>query len=351
MPIALRRVAALVLVACTTLAEAGFHMFRIDQIYTNADGTVQFVVLRECCNVDGESMWSSQVLRSTSGTEEKTFTFPSDLPDTDTGQKFVLVATQGYAALNIVAPDFIMPDNFVPKDGGTLNYANVHQVTFGALPVDGVSALTGTGEVVNNVATNFAGAFGSIQGTGTPTSATAVEYYNASLDHYFLTHLPAEIAVLDAGVQIKGWTRTQQSFPVYAGAGAGTSSVCRYYIPPEKGNSHFYGRGSQECTATGQNNPSFVNEDPQFFHVVLPQAGTCPTPMIPVYRVFSNRSDANHRYTVDRGIRDTMAQRGWLPEGDGSDLVVMCVPGSAGAQAKAPWARVARAKARAPQAR
>jgi len=45
-----------------------------------------------------------------------------------------------------------------------------------------------------------------------------------------------------------------------------------------------------------------------------------------VYRVFSNRADANHRYTTDRATRDLMVARGWLAEGDGADTVVMCAP-------------------------
>ena len=157
--------------------------------------------------------------------------------------------------------------------------------------------------------------------------ALAVEYYNASLDHYFLTHIDGEIAVLDAGVAIKGWTRTGQSFRVYTASPAGGSPVCRFYIPPGKGDSHFYGRGVAECDATGLANPSFVNEDSRFFHVVLPSAGTCLAGTNPVYRVFSNRPDANHRYMTSRLLRDEMTAKGWLPEGDGADLVVMCSPG------------------------
>ncbi len=159
-----------------------------------------------------------------------------------------------------------------------------------------------------------------------PATATAVEFYNTSLDHYFLTHIADEIAKLDAGTQIKGWARTGQSFSIYAAAGAGTSPVCRYYIPPGKGDSHFYGRGTAECNATGAANPSFVNEDSQFFHVVLPTLGVCPAGMQVVYRVFSARLDANHRYMVDRAIRDQMVAKGWTAEGDGADLVVMCAP-------------------------
>ena len=48
--------------------------------------------------------------------------------------------------------------------------------------------------------------------------------------------------------------------------------------------------------------------------------------MVPVYRVFSNRPDANHRYMTDAALRDQMVSRGWLAEGDGPDRVVMCGP-------------------------
>jgi len=157
-------------------------------------------------------------------------------------------------------------------------------------------------------------------------TATAVEFYNAELDHYFLTHVADEIALLDAGTTIKGWARTGQSFKVSVAATAGSSPVCRFYIPPSLGNSHFYGRGTQECNATRDANPTFVNEDPQFFHMTLPVQGTCPPGTRNVYRVFSGRADANHRYMVDAGIRAAMVGKGWIAEGDGVDLVVMCAP-------------------------
>ena len=60
--------------------------------------------------------------------------------------------------------------------------------------------------------------------------------------------------------------------------------------------------------------------------MILPTAGTCPAGTAPVYRVFSNRPDANHRYTTDRATRDAMVAMGWIAEGDGPDLVVMCAP-------------------------
>jgi len=35
-------------------------------------------------------------------------------------------------------------------------------------------------------------------------------------------------------------------------------------------------------------------------------------------------ADANHRYTSSRIVRDQMTAKGWLAEGDGPDLMVMC---------------------------
>ena len=323
---------ALIVAFCAPLAEAAFHLYRIDQLYSNTDGTVQFVVLREPSGTDGENLWAGKTLRMTSaGGAVATFTFPTNLPSGATAGTRVLVATPGFAALGLVAPDYTMPAGFLSIGGGTLNYAGVHSVTYSALPTDGVSALNSAGSTVPNVATNFAGASASVGAA--PSELTIVEYFNAALDHYFITHLGSEIAILDAGVVIKGWLRTGQTFKVLASAGAGTSPVCRSYIPPDKGDSHFYGRGTVECNDTIAKNPTFVVEDPQFFHVMLPNAGVCPAGTVNVYRVFSNRPDANHRYTIDPAIRDQMvAVRQWLAEGDGPNLVVMCVPPSVTAQ-------------------
>ena len=165
----------------------------------------------------------------------------------------------------------------------------------------------------------------SITGVGgAATPVTVVEYYNATLDHYFITWVPAEQANLDAGNTPTRWTRTGFAFRAYTAGQAGTSPVCRYYLPPAFGDSHFFGRGTAECDATGLAHPAFVLEDSTFMHLYLPTAGVCPPGTTPIYRVFSNRPDANHRYMTDRAIRDQMVARGWLAEGDGPDLIVMC---------------------------
>jgi hypothetical protein len=162
---------------------------------------------------------------------------------------------------------------------------------------------------------------------GGPRLVEVVEFYNAALDHYFITHAEDEIAALDAGTRIRGWARTGRTFWTYTGPQDGTSPVCRYYIPPPFGDSHFFGRGRIECDATGRAHPEFVLEDAAFMYLFMPlDDGSCPYGARPVYRAFDRRADANHRYMADRNVRAQMVAAGWLAEGDGNDLVVMCAP-------------------------
>jgi serine protease len=158
-----------------------------------------------------------------------------------------------------------------------------------------------------------------------PVPVTLVEYYHAGFDHYFMTWVAAEIALLDAGT-LKGWARTGRTIRALESAVAGTSAVCRIYIPPGKGDGHFFGRDAAECEDTMTKNPTFVLESPAFFHLYPPSVGNCAVGTVPVYRVFSNRVDANHRYTTDRAVRDAMVAKGWVAEGDGADIVAMCAP-------------------------
>ena len=40
----------------------------------------------------------------------------------------------------------------------------------------------------------------------------------------------------------------------------------------------------------------------------LPVAGVCPAGTVAVYRVFSNRPDANHRYMIEAAVRATWSR-------------------------------------------
>jgi hypothetical protein len=192
------------------------------------------------------------------------------------------------------------------------------------------------------VVSNDAFAAGTLS-SASASSVQAVEYYHAGLDHYFVTASLSEQALLDSGVT-RGWARTGASFEVDApsSASSGTSPVCRFYGRPEVGlDSHFYSASPDECAKVAERfASSWIYEAPNVFRVQLPNqvTGACPASTVPVYRVFNNRPDANHRYTVDRTLRNQMVAAGHLPEGYGPDSVAFCARASTSASAQAPTA-------------
>jgi hypothetical protein len=167
--------------------------------------------------------------------------------------------------------------------------------------------------------------------------APLIEYYNARLDHYFITQIETEIAALDTGF-LAGWQRTGQSFLAWrartpqAPAGGYTAGhgvdVCRLCGLPAAGlDTHFYSDDSLECGATVRRYPGhWVWEDRLAFSLPLINraTGKCPPNTIPVYRVWNGRADSNHRYTTDIATRQAMIEKGYVPEGYGPMHVAMC---------------------------
>ena len=170
----------------------------------------------------------------------------------------------------------------------------------------------------------------SAQVAASPGTASVVEYYYAAADEYFISADPAEISALDNN-RFPGWVRTGLVFGAYATATAGASPVCRFFIPPA---SHFYSASPAECALTQQRFPNLVYESANVFHIDLPDMGTgaCPLGTIPVYRLFDNRVDPNHRYTPSTAVVDQMRARDWIPEGYelGPYYPIMCSPSSFG---------------------
>lgn len=155
----------------------------------------------------------------------------------------------------------------------------------------------------------------------------AIEYYNANLDHYFLTAHPAEIHAIDAGV-VAGWKRTGQQFTAHPPRSAGAKPVCRIYIPPALGDSHFYSASATECDEVVTKFPALILESRDLFYVDLPDpvTGSCPPGGTPVYRLWNKRADSNHRYTTSGAVRDAMVAKGYQPEGYGPGAIAMCAP-------------------------
>lgn len=152
---------------------------------------------------------------------------------------------------------------------------------------------------------------------------TAIEFYNPSLRHYFITAHPEEAAALDAGTNVKGWVRTGGQFSVFTDPGPGLQAVCRFFGTPGVGpNSHFYTADAAEC-AKVKTLPAWTFEETAFY-IATPSNGDCGGANWPVYRSYfsDNISDANHRFTVDLTAHVRMPQR----RGDVLEGVVMCAP-------------------------
>lgn len=168
-----------------------------------------------------------------------------------------------------------------------------------------------------------------ISGTASSMAAPTVdviEFYNAAMDHYFISALAPDIDALDSG-HFPGWVRTGKTFKAYAQAVPGTSPVCRFYLPQPL-DSHFYSASPSECADVAAKYPSFKFEAADVFYIALPDTmtGTCPSGTIPVYRLYNNRADTNHRYTTDAQIKADMLARGYIAEGYGPNATIMCSP-------------------------
>ena len=150
-----------------------------------------------------------------------------------------------------------------------------------------------------------------------PLERLSIEYYNASLDHYFMTAEPAEAAMLDAGIIVPGWQRTGFDFKAYAvDAGMGVPA-CRYFGTPGIGpNTHFFSILPYEC-AILQASPLWMSEGTAFRVDALDAASQCPADRVPVIRLYNNGKggEANHRYLTSHSEVAAMLLEGWIIEG------------------------------------
>ncbi len=159
-----------------------------------------------------------------------------------------------------------------------------------------------------------------------PTT-TAVEYYHAGFNHYFITAYAHEISLLDGGAYGGVWSRTGKTFQVWTGAGPGIAETCRFFsaaFAPR--SSHFYTPFAAECEMRKQD-PAWTFEAVAFYLQPSP-LGTCGAGTVPLYRANNNGMSGapNHRYTTDRATFDQMRAAGWLAEGNGPQIVFACVP-------------------------
>jgi hypothetical protein len=161
--------AALLVVAgmlASAPAAASFHLWFMNQVYSNASGSVQFLELTALA--PEQQFTSFHSLKAEGGGVTHTYSLTTNLPG-DTSQRKFLFGTQSFAALGIVQPDYVVPDNFFPIGGGTITWAEGADVwTYQPVPTDGTLALNRDNSTTTNAPVNFAGQSGTVTAGAAP---------------------------------------------------------------------------------------------------------------------------------------------------------------------------------------
>jgi len=157
-----RWLGSLVLAFAALPAGAAFHLFTMNELYSNADGSVQF--LEFTALTGGQQFTAGHTIVVTQGAVSRTFQVPNNLPGDTLGHKF-LVGTQGFAALGVVTPDYVVPNGFFPLGNGFINWGEGSASwNYSGLPTDGVNSLDrDSNGPRTNSPQNFAGQTGTVQ--------------------------------------------------------------------------------------------------------------------------------------------------------------------------------------------
>jgi serralysin len=153
-------------------AGAAFHLWDITEVYSNDDGSVQFIELATSTNNQDE------IIDHTLISDLATFMFPTDLDPDEMGNgngatanQHMLVATPAFASQpGAVTPDFVLdgPDFFDFVED-SLDFAGVNTLGWasGELPTNGIDSFhepfgSDVRTIDINSPTNFAGEVGEL---------------------------------------------------------------------------------------------------------------------------------------------------------------------------------------------
>jgi len=147
-------------------AQAFFHLWKVNEVFSSADETVQFVELFDGSDFE-DQIGGHQVHVRAGGTTLDSFTFPGDLGTDDTANTTLLLATPGFEALAGVAPDYEIDPGFIDLAQATgVAFEALDELPLAGLPTDGRSSLNrnvgGSPVVADATPRNFAGVQGAI---------------------------------------------------------------------------------------------------------------------------------------------------------------------------------------------
>jgi hypothetical protein len=275
-------------------ANASFHLWIIDQLYSDASGTAQYIELSTAAS--GQQFVAGMTISTSQGANTHAFSFLTDLPGDTTNHKF-LIATQGFANLGVVMPDYVVPNGFLFLPNGIVNYASVDFAVYNSLPTDGIHAIDRNGNVVVNSPTNFAGVSGSVGSTTPPattcTQATVYRYRNTQiLGHFYTTSMTDGAARIAAGEPL-----VLEGAAFNACSGGSTSNgiypveIFKHLLVP---GVYFYSLLPQEIASVRANLGNILQDQGIAFYALNFQ----PAGSFPVYRFRNTAVAGANFYTI-----------------------------------------------------
>jgi len=151
---------------------ASHHSWRMNEVYSNVDGSIQFIEMRS--SVDGhEKLTCCQMVAGNfiSGVDT-TYAFPQNLPTPQTAGKLLLIATASFEDTHGVKPDYIIPDRYLATGPGDVFYNDT--LSWNELPLDGVNSFAASGSIAAATPTNFSGEQTILQARNDTESPTLI---------------------------------------------------------------------------------------------------------------------------------------------------------------------------------
>jgi hypothetical protein len=163
---------AIALVIISNPAHAVFHVWQLQEVYTDSSGTLQFIEMFDPSG--GQNSVGGQSIQVTDGVTTHTFTLPAGSLGGSTFNQTLLFGTAGIHAAGGPTPDYTIPNNFLFISGGTINFFGGNSGPYSALPTDGSLSRTWSGGNAVNSPKNYAGNTGVVAVPEPGTSALIV---------------------------------------------------------------------------------------------------------------------------------------------------------------------------------
>jgi hypothetical protein len=143
----------LALAICQMQVFGAFHLWRVSEVYSNSDGSVQFVEM--FCELAGQNFVANHQLisRDANGVIKGVCVIPNNVVGNSLNN-YLLFGTVGFSAVAGVQPDATLPPDFLSRTSGSVSFETIDTMNYQNLPQDGFSSIHRNPSGVQIVALN-----------------------------------------------------------------------------------------------------------------------------------------------------------------------------------------------------